>query len=753
MGNNKGESIKINLEELSKDIHKVDEIALLGSEEKETFKRFLMNKNEKNKKGILYISSSEIDNLKKAIQQNKLNEFINLQNEKSISSSEILSGSELEKNLGGKENLKNMTLIVEKAVYSYLFDSKDSPFYGIKLSDDAKNNIVTGFNFFLFDYIYNKAEIIGISDIIGKITGKIDELLKGNFDVLKELGNDSSKIMDNFKDIKQIFTLLNININSVKDALKGTEIKNDGESNKIFMNPFESKKFFEKLSNGEIQDIKNYINDGETGNNVNVSKHDLEELKKGREKWTKYITKENGGKLSSILTIGNVVKDFKGTIQNVLKSTPGLIEGLQFVENIPILGDLLKMFLGFLGIKNLDDFLNEINFSDIKENIKKVIQEKDLIVSELKIGNDFMKIGNDDDLNLLKNLRIISGNKNEKYHETIKNILKKGSEFDSFSKKISFISGSFEDKGNLIYTNLSSQIGLYADFIEKRKENKGLNIDNYVENKQKKDRDNVKTILPNNESPTKISNEIESEEKINSVNESNINLNLNINNKYYNINWDKNGEIIIKSDEKSIKFKVSDNSTFEKALLINKLTSLKKEPNILLKPMKELADSFIDSNGILKENDINYKDKNGTEIIFTFISSNNKQEFKKDNPIKNSLKEEFDENIKRYKILEDKDGGQKLFELQVTNDGIIVECGNRKYKSDISFYIDYFIEKGLNPSKSKIIKKGDDYILLLPEGTEIKLNDLYNKMKNGGNNFELKNGYKSILNNLILKIV
>ncbi len=524
-----------------------DLLETLSSEEKKEIIDALNKFREENKNTeklwIMVLTSDELEELKNNIHQSDtLSEFIDQQIQETITTSEILDWTSIEKNLGWKENLEKFTQVSERILSNYLFNWNDSLLSHLWLNEDAKQNIVVWFNFFIFDFLSKNKENFDIEKNISYFTNNIWWLLEWNFSNLWDifsLWDKSSEIINN---LKSSFWALTWKLEIIKTELNSDIFTNGWENNEIIMNPNETVKFFNWVLDGSIINIQNYVIQKQTANPVIIENSSLDNLKSIWNTWWDLIPESVWSKLGGMSDIFNSIEDYKETIKLWITQSPKMLEVLAWLESIPLIGDILKFFADLLWIGSFENMFENSQFWEIQKELSELFKNKELFVHWLNISDDFLKIWNKNDLNLLTNLKSLS-NGSDDYKKTLEWLLKKWSDFENFNNTLQEkkVISPTQVEWNLNYSSLSKSLELYTQFEAKKTENPKITLDEFIIEIQKEEAQKVAALhkfesIKQEESFEKTDTELKST--------------CEVNGQWYNILWNKHWEIQLQSENK-----------------------------------------------------------------------------------------------------------------------------------------------------------------------------------------------------------
>lgn len=527
-----------------------EEKNLLGSlsqEEKKSIvdalNKYREEKKESEKLWIIVLTHQEIENLKQNIwNQQSVNEFLDTQLRETITTSEILSGTSIEKNLWWKDNLEKFTQASEKIMYNYLFSWSDSLFWHLWLSEDAKQNLTVWFNFFVFDFLNKNKENFNIEKNIEFVSNNIWNLLDGNLSSLEwilSIWDKGSEVIDN---LKNSFWILGGKLNIVKTELNKDIFTNSGENNEIFMNPNESLIFFNGILDGSIINVQNYVTQKQTNTPIVIEEWDFANLKNIGEKWWNLIPESIGTKLGAMSDIFSTIEDYKETVKLGLEKSPKFLEVLAWLENFPIIWSLVKFFWDLLWISSFEDMFENSQFWEIKKDILTLFTTDKLIISNAKVPENFMKSGNNNDLDFLRNLKSL-GNWENDYKKILEKLLKNWWDFDNFQKFLveKNLIKSLLNNEKLNYESLSKAVKYYEEYMRYKSQNPQITFEEFaveIEKKEKEEKAAMQSFkeIPKQESFEKDSNKISAT--------------CEVNGKWYEISWNKHGEIQLQSNDK-----------------------------------------------------------------------------------------------------------------------------------------------------------------------------------------------------------
>lgn len=504
--------------------------------------QYRQEKSKEQKLWVIILSHEEIQNLKNSIwNKQSLHEFLNNQLRETITSSEILSWTTIEKNLWWSSNLEKFTQAAEKVMHNYLFSWNDSLFWHLWLSPDAKNNLVVWFNFFVFDFLSQNKENLDIEKNISFITNNIWNLIDGDFssfDSILSLWDKWTKVFDN---LKSTFWVLNWKLDAVKTELNSDIFTNHWENNEIFMNPRESLTFFRGISDGSISNIQNYVIQKQTHSPILIQEWDLWELKEIGNKWWEMIPESVWSTLWAMSDVFTKIEDYKETIKLWLEKSPKSLEVLAWLEEFPLIWSFIKFIWGLLGINSFKELYENSQFWKIKTEVSTLFWEENLIISNKKVPDDFMKKWDNNDLDFLSNLRHL-WNWEKDYKKILEKLLKNWGDFEKFQNFITEknLVDSLFHENTLNYSSLSKSIDLYRQYSQLKAQQKELSLDDFIKivhQKEKEHQEKLHTF-----------NEIVKQETFEKT-QNKITATCEINGEWYTISWNKHGEIELQSED------------------------------------------------------------------------------------------------------------------------------------------------------------------------------------------------------------
>lgn len=519
----------------------------LSSEEKkeiiDALNKYREENKNKDKLWIMVLTKDELEELKNNIhQRDSLSEFIDQQIQETITTSEILEWTSIEKNLGWKENLEKFTQVSERILSNYLFNWNDSLLWHLWLNEDAKQNIVVWFNFFIFDFLSKNKENFDIEKNISYFTNNLWWLLEWNFSDLWEILNIWDKSWEIINNLKSSFWALTWKLEVIKTELNSDIFTNGWENNEIIMNPNETVKFFNWVLDGSIINIQSYVIQKQTSNPVVIEDSSLNNLKEIWNTWWELIPESVWTKLGGMSDVFNSIQDYKETIKLWITQSPKTLEVLAWLESMPLIGDILKFFADLLWIGSFENMFENSQFGEIQKELSSIFENEKLFIHGLKLPDDFLKIRNKNDLVFLRNLKSLSNDSSD-YKKTLEWLLKKWSNFENFNlylQEKNIISNTSKD-GNLNYSSLSKSIELYTQFEAKKSENPKISLDEFIVEIQKEEAQKIAML---NKFET-----IKQEESFEKT-DTQLKSTCEVNGKWYNILWNKHWEIQLQSDNK-----------------------------------------------------------------------------------------------------------------------------------------------------------------------------------------------------------
>lgn len=507
-------------------------------------------RNQKEKLGVLYLTHEELQQLKNEIRNpDRLNEFLENQLKETITTSEILSWTEIEKNLGWSENLEKFTRVSEKVLYDYLYKSNNALFKGIWLNEDAKRNLVVWFNFFIFDYLSKSKDAFNIQENISLITNNISSLLSWDISEIWNILNVWEKWWQVVENLKTSFSWLSWKLSAIKSEINADIIQNGWENNSVFMNPAEWQKFFSWILDGSIVNVQQYVIDKNIGQPIVVNENDLTSLKNIWNEWWKLIPESLWNTLWNFSWIFEKFEDYKWGIKTALKQAPDFLKVLWELESMPIIGWLISFIADLLWISNFKEFFDESQFWDIKSSLLELFQNENTIIHKLTIPDNFMKKGSDNDIEFLSILKKLWG-WNNKYNEILSTVLKKGWDFEKFSKLINkeSLSWNIQKDNELDYKNFKNSLDIYSQYIEAKRKDSQVNIEDFITSykaEKEAQQQAIKTVseIPKQESFQKTDSQIKAISEVQW--------------NFYEITWNKNWEMLLKSDKGNITYSLN----------------------------------------------------------------------------------------------------------------------------------------------------------------------------------------------------
>lgn len=430
----------------------------LTTEEKQKIIDFLNKRKIEEKNLVLVISKNEIADLRDALwrEPDWLNEFLESQEKETITSSEIMQWSEVEKKLWWPEKLKVYLDIWDEASYKYFFEWKNAIFKWLNISEDAKRNFSTWANFFIINYLNKKIENANLRWDIWKIATELlwtssdkwlleslPELLwkwewlinslEWKWKLISEISFwDIWKTFDSFFGSEKLKVL--------SEAMKDIELEDNWEQNWIFMNPLESHNFMKYIFETENitkEQIKNYI-ESKNWKNIEIEENQKNELKNIWDKISSLITPEMWGILWKWLEIKQFYEESKDSIKESIIWNKTALTALGFLKEIPWIWEMISMFLWFLWIDNIDEILSGKDFEASKKSIEENILKDWSIFEWKKIPENFMKDNSwKNDTNFLDNINYIIWEKEwSDFWKEIEKLFKKDWEFINFYDSI-----------------------------------------------------------------------------------------------------------------------------------------------------------------------------------------------------------------------------------------------------------------------------------------------------------------------------
>lgn len=449
-----------NQEPIQLDLQKPDISKLQLTPEQQTeFTKYL---EQKERKEIIHLTQEELLELRKIIQDDitdgarNINTFIENQERESTSSHEII------KDIEWIPNSREILTGIDNLSYSLLFWS-DSVFKDSGISEDAKRNFSTAFSLYIFENIPQGATL----DIQNATLILKNFIEKSQVENTPQLSQEAQKFWE------KINTVLN-NLKQIKDF----KPDNWWEKNTVLMNPTLWLDFLKKIDASNWADL--------------LSKAEWELTPSEAEK--EKISKSLSPKIKEALKGFSETKDKPDNLTlEKLKSDPTMLESLKTLADNKLFGPFFKFVLSILWIGNLNEAIDGAYYGKIKEHFTKLTKEKNLIITDGKLWDDFMMNRANKDMSFVSNLRRL----HEKWKPDeafLKNILANGSELDQIIKAKKW---EIKNWDNINYKNLSEWVSLLLSYnAEKVKpENKDLTIEQYIEslNKPKKEVGKEKT--------------------------------------------------------------------------------------------------------------------------------------------------------------------------------------------------------------------------------------------------------------------
>lgn len=437
----------------------------------------------------------------------QLQKFLEQQEKETVTSSEILKWTELSEKLGGIENLEKFTNTIEKTLYKHFFEW-DWVLSKANISIDAKHNFITGASFFFMDFLWKKinpdnawgleASLINIFweewkkwalENLASTWGKI-ESFTNVFWIVSEVAtwNIWEIIAEAYNPEKEAL---------LKEIFGGLEMKENWEKLAIFMNPAKSFDFLDLVynQNKTKKEIIGYINDvnKNTIENLHISPEQTKKLQQVWENIWKKISPELGASLSKVWEIAKTLEWAKDNIVEQITGNEKILKTISLLTSIPILWDLVKTLLWFLGITDIEWLINGKNFEASKKVISEMIVWKGSIFEWKKIPSDFMQANGNDDTVFLEHIRYLVWDKNwEEYKKWVWALFIKSGEFGSFisNKQVNI---TFESD-TIDYKNLKQAVNVFREYkVEKKKDN-SLSVEDFMKRKEEDKKENQDTL-------------------------------------------------------------------------------------------------------------------------------------------------------------------------------------------------------------------------------------------------------------------
>lgn len=551
----------------------------IDEETKKQIIEFLKNKKEKAESYLAVISHNELDALKDAIKKapDWLTEFLESQEKETISSSEIMKGSTLEKNIWWSKELKLYLDIWDESSYKYFFEWDDALFRWLNISEDTKRNFSVWANFFIINYLNEKLSNANLSWDISSLFSKLlwNENEKGLMETLPETLLNWESIYDNLSSNFDLFTDISFwdigntlnsffgseKIKLLEEVMSELEIQDNWENNWIFMNPFQSHEFMKYIfeTDGiDKKDIINYINSNNWVN-LDFSENDASQLKDIWDKLTSFITPEMWSVLWKWIEIQKLYENSKDQIKDAVIWSTQALSVISFLKDVPYISDLIKMFLDFLWITDIDTLLSWKNFESSKKSIEENIIKKWTVFEWKLIPENFMENpqGNNDEL-FLYNINNITWNKKwDDFWKSIEDLFKKDWELILFYNEVK-IDFNLWDLYNWEYINyevISDLINLYKEYINLKDKNQSITIKEFIRIKKSEIEKNKSTLEWLNSSLIWESDiELINDENVFEISDNLINYVFEYGWNKYKLNLSSNWELIITWWGKIVKF-------------------------------------------------------------------------------------------------------------------------------------------------------------------------------------------------------
>lgn len=440
-----------NQEPIKLDLQKPDISKLnLSEEQSKLFSEYLK---WKERVDIIHLTQEELLDLKKSLGTSTLDSFIESQAGESYSSDELLPKIEwVEKQ---KEKLQNL----DEASYMYIFKGTNEIFKWQNLSEDAKRNFSTAFSLYLMENLPQGASV-DIKNWIKTIESFMQKGVSWNTPPLQPT-------------LWTFFEKLNEKLALLKN-ITWLALENWWEKNTIFMNPVKGLDFLKNLIpwNDISSTIKaSNLKDGEKITISDIDNKRLQEISK--KVWP--LLKEIPWNKGQDLTISQ------------LKENPDMLETLKKLSESKPFWPVFKLVLTLLWIGDINEAIEWAHYENLKKSFWKIVWEKNLIVSWLKLWNDFMMKGTEKDMSFVWKLRSLSG-RGKPDEAFLRNLL---SQKWDLNQIISLKWLSIKESENINYKALSEWVSLLVGYnADKAKaENKDLTIQAYLDslNPQKKE--------------------------------------------------------------------------------------------------------------------------------------------------------------------------------------------------------------------------------------------------------------------------
>ncbi len=465
---------------------------------------FLESKKEKAESFVAVISAEELDALKGSINSDpsSLPEFLEKQEKETITSTEIMSWSKLEQNLGWKEELKLYLDALDSATYDYLFNDKEALFKTVKLSEDEKRNFSTWVLFFILKYINEKIKTGNLKWDISKIAVWLlgwEDSEQGILEKLPEIGEQGWSIVDSVSKWYELFEEINFSdlwktfdsffgsdkLKVLKEALKELKIETKWETNGIFINPLESHDFMAFVFNTQNitkEQILEYVK-SKKDTNTEFNETEKTKLQNIWDELTTLVGPNLWKVLSKGLAVKKIYEKWKDSVKDVILWNKTILSILWFLESIPFIWSIVSSFLSFLGISNLKDIISGESFEKTKKAMEISIVKPWSFFEWKKIPKDFMKNSSwKDDLVFSQWIKsIIWDKKDEKLWEAIESLFKKGWDLINFYNDVKDGLWIWDliNADEINYKELSKTIKHYNSFLSQQKTNPKLTATEY----------------------------------------------------------------------------------------------------------------------------------------------------------------------------------------------------------------------------------------------------------------------------------
>lgn len=719
---------KIDLRESQKNSSIMDS---LSEKEKSTiisgFEKYRETEKNKEKLGIIYLTQTEISKLRSIIDNpESVSSFIDEQLQETITTWEILSGTEIERNLWWTKNLERFSQISEGVCYKYLFSWENAPFVSSNFSEDAKRNLSVGMNFFLFDMLLKNKELFHLEETIEVITSNLWSILSGDFTQISwllSLWDTGSKIVES---MKTQFWFFWDKMEKLQTELSGIELSNKWESNTVFMNPEMWFVFFSDYFSDQIKDPKQYIINHESTNPIVVEEKELQKLQAIWNQWGAIIPKEVWEKIAGFWDIFQKVSQYKEVITEKLNDFPSLLSILWELENFPLIGWFIKFLGELLGISSFKEMYNDSQFWNIKKGLEEICTQKWFIISGVQTTQSFMKKNKADDTSIVTHLANIwiSHTDTQKHLE---NLLTKWSKFDTFQAKLvkNGLIWNIVTSGKLDYNNLRQAIIIYEKYINDT--NDSILIDDFIE-KYKAGQSEQETLTK--------SFILEEREHWPTFENNKLSFWVTIEGDFHEIHWFKDGAIIIKTKSGNNKFSLEGVSAM--------MMSLSPKEFFTKHAKKITTDDVIGIIKELKENITKQKftiqhkwESADSTFTLSHIETNNKEESTESTWVKGESSKEtpaetFINNTYSY------NQWAMEFIYPITFDTVIKVIGDDKKIHRYKINKNYIPDSWSTISQFWLIPTNAWYTLLNPDTQEsINVKELYNTLKGGPADFSL----------------